>query len=110
MAEGRGGHDAAVLGDGRVLVVGGWWGPGRYRASTEIFDPASGRFTRGPELPVAADGLAATALADGSVLIAGGQTRPGMASAAATVVTADGRSARPVGRSGRRGSSTRSWL
>ncbi len=40
----RGAHAAALLKDGRVLVVGGL-SRGRVVATTEIFDPRTGRFT-----------------------------------------------------------------
>lgn len=87
---GRGGHAAALLGDGRVLVAGGWLGSQTYTDSTEIYDPDSRRFTRGPDLPQPVDGLAAAPLPDGSVLVAGGQVRPETATDAAAVVEPDG--------------------
>jgi hypothetical protein len=92
---GRGGHAAAVLGDGRVVVAGGWLGSQMYTDSTEIFDPTTRRFVRGPDLPQAVDGLAAASLPDGSVLVTGGQVRPGVATGAAAVVEPDGE-LRPV--------------
>jgi hypothetical protein len=51
-------------------------------------------------LPEGVDGLAAATLPDGSVLIAGGQRRPGVASDQAVLISADGRSVRPVARLG----------
>lgn len=87
---GRGGHAAARLGDGRVVVAGGWLGSQTYTDSTEIYDPLTRQFVRGPDLPHAADGLAAAPLPDGSVLIAGGQLRPEVATAAAAVIAPDG--------------------
>ena len=94
----RGGHAAAALGDGRVLVVGGRVGRGTVTARTEIFDPVAATFGRGPDLPAAPDGAVAAELPDGRVLVAGGQQGPEVASAAATVIGADGRAAQPVGR------------
>ncbi len=93
---GRGGHAAAVLGDGRVLVAGGWIGSQTYTDSTEIYNPTTRRFARGPDLPRAVDGLAAASLPDGSVLIAGGQMRPEVATGAAALIQPDG-SLRQVG-------------
>jgi hypothetical protein len=87
---GRGGHAAAVLGDGRVLVAGGWIGSQTYTNSTEIYDPATRGFVRGPDLPRAVDGLAAASLPDGSVLVAGGQMRPEVATGAAALIEPDG--------------------
>jgi hypothetical protein len=62
-----------------------------------VFDPSTGRFSAGPSLPVAADGLAATTLPDGCVLVVGGQSSPGVATAAATTICPD-LTVRPVGR------------
>ena len=86
----RGGHASAELGDGRVLVAGGWIASQTYTDSTEVYDPRTRRFERGPRLPVAVDGLAAAPLANGSVLLAGGQVRPGVATDQAVVVHPDG--------------------
>jgi Galactose oxidase, central domain/Kelch motif len=89
MAVGRGGHADARLGDGRVLIAGGWVGPRRNTATTEVFDPVTGVFTPGPSLPVAVDGLAATSLPDGCVLLVGGQSSPGVATDAAATICPD---------------------
>jgi hypothetical protein len=67
---------ALTLRDGRVLVIGGSTDcemEGRL-ASTEIFDPAIGRFVPGPPMQSPRYKVAgsATVLGDGSVLIAGG--------------------------------------
>ena len=72
LAIGRGGDATALLGDGRVLIAGGWLGSDTYTQTTELFDPTTGEFEPGPDLSVAADGLAATTLDDGSVLVVGG--------------------------------------
>lgn len=66
----RAGCAATVLADGRVLITGGY--STRSLASSELFDPASGAFTIGPDMQSAHVGHTATALADGEVLIAGG--------------------------------------
>jgi len=71
---------AALLPDGKVLVVGGSDNRdsrGQY-ASAELFDPASGRFTSDGEMSFRRYKLiqAAVQLPDGRVLIAGGAERP----------------------------------
>jgi hypothetical protein len=71
---------AALLSDGKVLVVGGsdhrdW--RGQY-ASAELYDPATGRFSNDGEMSFRRFKLIQTAvrLTDGRVLIAGGAERP----------------------------------
>jgi hypothetical protein len=71
---------AALLPDGKVLVVGGsdnrdW--RGQY-ASTELYDPATDRFSNDGEMSFRRFKLIQTAvrLTDGRVLIAGGAERP----------------------------------
>jgi hypothetical protein len=93
LALGRGGHAAALLGDGRVVVAGGWVGSGTRTATTEIYDPATQRFTPGPDLPEPVDGLAATSLGDGSVVVLGGTRDGGTATSAGLRVRADGSAA-----------------
>ena len=90
----RGGHAAARLGDGRVVVVGGWTGPQQYTATSEIYDPVSGSFDPGPPLPAPVDGLSAASLHDGSVLVTGGQVSPGRATATAVIISTEGTSTR----------------
>ncbi len=68
------GASAAVLADGRVLVVGGSAGPSSTSAldTVEVFDPASNSWAvAAPMLQERAYPAAAT-LADGSVLVVGG--------------------------------------
>jgi hypothetical protein len=72
-----------------VLVAGGWVAPRRYTATTEVFDPQTEKFSAGPSLPVAADGLAASPLPDGCVLVVGGQSSPGVATGLAATVCPD---------------------
>ncbi|HEV3154047.1 MAG TPA: M56 family metallopeptidase [Candidatus Baltobacteraceae bacterium] len=67
----RAGHSATLLPNGRILVASGERVPGKYVATTEIYDPRTGRST------ITADGAGrvfATALLidNGSVLLFGG--------------------------------------
>ncbi len=73
-------HEAVALGDGRVLVLGGADerdSRGVY-SSTEIFDPATGRFTlhQPMQLPRYKHAGTAITLPDGRILIAGGAAQP----------------------------------
>jgi len=79
MREGRAGHTATVLLDGKVLITGGYPKPGDFSSSSaEIFDPATGSFRpcRGG-MHAQRDGHAAILLKDGRVLILGGIDRHG---------------------------------
>ena len=72
-------HAAITLRDGRVLIVGGSDardGRGRY-TSTELYDPATRAFQRGPELAAARYKLfdAVTRLTSGEILVGGGDER-----------------------------------
>jgi hypothetical protein len=89
-------HAAALLDDGRVLVMGGsdardWRGK---LATTELYDPATGRFSRGPALTVPRFKLpSAIAVVGGEVVVAGGggsieRVRPGVESRAIATVAA----------------------
>ncbi len=71
MAKERVSHTAALLPDGRVLVIGGGWSDPETQATAEIYDPATGLFTG--SAPLTTRRLASTAvpLADGTVLIFG---------------------------------------
>lgn len=68
LAQTRHGHSLTLLADGRVLIAGG-----TARASAELWDPQSGRwsFTASP-MQHDRSGHSATLLSDGRVLIAGG--------------------------------------
>jgi hypothetical protein len=83
----RGKHAAVLLADGRVLVIGGSEDTEtRERlASTEIYDPAAGRFTAGPALRTPRYKLpgAVALLRDGRVLVGGDSSAPEILDAAA---------------------------
>ena len=77
MGVARGRHAAAPLPDGRILVTGGLIpvgaGPDTIDTrTTEIFDPAAGSFSPGPDMTVARFNHSAIALDDGRVLVLGG--------------------------------------
>ncbi len=75
MATARENQTATLLGDGRVLIVGGDQEAGaddNALASAELFDPATGKFSPTGSLRTAQTGQTATLLNDGRVLIAGG--------------------------------------
>lgn len=67
----RTGHTTTLLNDGRVLVAGGF--NGGYLAGSEIFDPATGRWTTTTgAMNAARANHTATLLSNGKVLVAGG--------------------------------------
>jgi N-acetylneuraminic acid mutarotase len=72
LAHARAEHTATLLSDGRVLVVGGF-ASGSALASTEIYDPATGRWSQAAPLQQPRYRHTATLLLDGRVLVAGGQ-------------------------------------
>jgi hypothetical protein len=68
-------HTATLLGNGKVLIAGGHRGrrPSvTIYSSTEIYDPATGRFTAASDMTRVRHKHEAVLLADGRVLIAGG--------------------------------------
>src|SRR6478735_67029 len=73
----RVGHSATLLPNGKVLIAVGLagrifeGGPGNV-ATTEIYDPATGRFTPGPPMTTPRTGHIAALLSNGKVLVAGG--------------------------------------
>jgi hypothetical protein len=71
---------AALLPDGRVLIIGGQVGGawGTRVASTQVYNPASRTFSEGPELNLKRFKLATSvvALRDGTLLVAGGADQP----------------------------------
>jgi hypothetical protein len=71
---------AALLPDGKVLIVGGSNEDGRQYmlSSTEVFDPQTNRFSPGPRMKFPRFKLLSgvVALPDGRILLAGGAERP----------------------------------
>jgi hypothetical protein len=65
------GSGAVALGDGRVLIVGGWSGS-RPTDTAEIFDPATGRSRSVGRMSAARADAGIVMLGDGRVLVAGG--------------------------------------
>jgi hypothetical protein len=75
----RYGATAVTLADGRVLVVGGWadvvdgagplYGTHRVLASTELYDPATGDWSAGGDLPQGVTEPTVVALEDGGALL-----------------------------------------
>lgn len=72
LAQGRAHHTATILGDGRVLIAGGYGGGTLSLKSAEIYDPATGKFSGTGSMTVARRDATAMSLANGLVLIAGG--------------------------------------
>ena len=81
-------HTATLLGDGRVLVVGGFGDEGSVR-SAELYDPTTGSWTLTGSLSTPRGGFTATLLSDGSVLVAGGMARDLPASFSAELYAPD---------------------
>lgn len=70
-------HSAVLLDDGRVWIVGGYGCGGDYPLQTELYDPSSGTFSLGPNIPypLGYSGhscVSAVKLPDGTVLTFGG--------------------------------------
>ncbi len=72
----RASQGAALLPDGRVLVIGGWSGPEtKSTDTTEIWDPKTGTFSPGPSLTEPRGGVVVLTLTDGRILVVGGNER-----------------------------------
>ena len=67
----REGHTATLLPNGKILVVGGMVG-GLAVDSTELYDPATGKWTTGAHMRTVHYRHSATLLTNGMVLVAGG--------------------------------------
>jgi hypothetical protein len=65
-------HTATLLGDGRVLIVGGRNLAGGDNRVAEVYDPATQTMVDGDATQVDREGHTATVLPDGDVLIVGG--------------------------------------
>ncbi len=85
-------HASTLLANGRVFIAGGMHDPGpvacagaaciamvgtTYLTSAEIYDPATGKFSRTGSMATPRTGPTAIALQDGRVLVAGGFTNQG---------------------------------
>ncbi len=72
----RTGHKAALLADGKVLVMGGWTGSysSTTIASAEVYDPVTGTWSATGAMNFARSSHTAVVLTDGRVLVAGGSS------------------------------------
>ena len=68
MQAGREGHQAVLLNNGKVLILGG---TDNARTAVELYNPATHRFEKGGEAPFDCNG-SVVPLPDGRILIAGG--------------------------------------
>src|SRR5260221_12452123 len=69
----RANHAAAMLPNGKALIIGGTGSTGKPLTSAEIFDLSSNSFTTVPTgIATGVSGLTATVLNDNKVLLAGG--------------------------------------
>lgn len=68
----RAAHTATLLGNGKVLIAGGFVGNGGGLSSVELFDPTSNTFTSAQNLTAARASHTATLLPNGKIFIAGG--------------------------------------
>jgi len=73
LEEGRSGHTATLLKDGRVLVTGGR-GNGNHLNSSEIYDPITNQWSSAANLLHARLRHSAVLLSDGRVFVSGGVT------------------------------------
>ena len=66
-------HLAVTVLNGKLYAVGGRWGDAGNLAVLEIYDPAAGTWTRGPDLPTPRSGLTASGL-KGRIHVTGGES------------------------------------
>ncbi|WP_282361406.1 kelch repeat-containing protein [Pseudomonas sp. PS01300] len=78
-------HCSVLLNDGRVLVAGGHTGID-FTATTEVFDPSTGKFSAGPSMAAARAFPTCTKFKDGTVLVAGGSNQSGATKSAEILV------------------------
>ena len=87
MSVGRISHTATLLGDGRVLVIGGYPGEGQPATATmELYDPGTAAFADAGVLRQGRADHTATLLPDGRVLVAGGRGADGRALSTVEIV------------------------
>lgn len=70
-------HTATLLGNGKVLVAGGYVYNGGYLASVELYDPVTNTWSSSGSLLTARGQHTATQLGNGRVLVAGGSDSSG---------------------------------
>jgi len=68
----RAAHTATLLGNGKVLIAGGFVSNGGGLSSAELFDPTTNTFASAENMIAARAGHTATLLPNGKVLISGG--------------------------------------
>jgi N-acetylneuraminic acid mutarotase len=78
----RGDHEAVLLDDGRVLVAGGFVNNTAV-ASTELYDPATGKWSPAAPMRTARAAFGMVKLANGQVLAAGGYRADGQSTTTA---------------------------
>lgn len=77
MSTSRESASSLLLGDGRVMVIGGF-SNGTYLQSAEIFDPVTGLWSRTPDMQIARSKHTATLMQDGTVLVTMGVSTAGV--------------------------------
>jgi hypothetical protein len=98
MQHARYGHEAFLLPDGKVLIVGGVGAlETEVIAEDELYDPSTGKFVPAGTASEMPAGGVAIMLPDGTILVTGGGTTRGMVSAAAAVFDPRTSRSTPVG-------------
>jgi len=77
LADARAGHNAILLGSGRVLAVGGRGESGGSIGSAELYDPDADTWNPAGSLTIARNTATINLLPDGRPLVAGGQSLAG---------------------------------